>query len=698
MKETIKSKKILKATEVVLADLTTYIFKKYNFLKIVLPNLWYQIIRSILYSKHYKKKKFFLKTSYKSDKILDKFFNKKINYQSICNDFFEKAIFSYSRLNEKKKIISLIKELPSIDYNIYIDYAEDIINNNYRIFEITHNFKEKIDWHYSFFDDYSFDIVASEKIDYFGYSYKNALIDVKYVWEFNRHQFLPYLGVAYYITGKEKYAKKYEDLIIDWIENNPPLFGVNWASSLEISIRLITWIFSLWFFRNSEIINNKIFFKKIFRSMFQHAYYLRFFYTRYSFNHTVGDLFGGYLFSKTFNNLKPLKKWEKKFFKKFRKQIFLHTRSDGVDIEHAINYHRFVLEFFTLFLIFNKKKLEEKELNRIEKMFDFLLFTIKPDKTFPTIGDSDDGFVLPLNLYNKNKFKDLINLGSILFNRSDLKFISTKLSFLSLLVLGYEGYLKFKNMPIKKPVKNYHFFDKTGYITFRDSWSKESNYLFLDFGKFGPLHAPHSHSDITNIVLYMNGMDILIDSGTFSYNKSWVMRNLFRSSKSHNVLTINSKNQAQIVTRWLWKDKPQIRRKFFKKDNHFHFSCYHNGYDNFIIYRKVIVQDNFKDLTIRDEVIPTKGSNENTVNFIDSYYHFDNKNKMELKGNKIFINSNLVMEFRANKELALSLINTYYSPEYGIKIPNKTLRIRIEDHSKNNENVKIITKVKSLNN
>ena len=506
------------------------------------------------------------------------------------------------------------------------------------------------------------------------------------------------MGVAYYITGDEKYAKKFKDVIVDWIRNNPPLFGVNWVSGLEISIRLTTWIFSLWFFRGSEIINDRIFFKKIFKSMFQHAYYLRFFYTRYSFNHTVGDLFGIYLFSRTFNYLKPLKKWEKKFFKKFRKQIFRQTRSDGVDIEQSINYHRFVLEFFTLFLIFNKKRLEEKELNRIEKMFDFLLFTIKPDKSFPAIGDSDDGFVLPLNLYNKNKFKDLINLGSILFNRSDLKFISTKMSFLSLLVLGNEGYLKFKNMPIKKPVKNCYFFDKTGYITFRNSWSKESNYLFLDFGKFGPLHAPHSHSSITNIILYMNSRDILIDSGTFAYNKSRVMRNFFRSSKSHNVLTINSKNQAQIFKGFSWKDKPQIRRNFFKKDNYFHFSCYHNGYANFIIYREVIVQENFKELTIRDEVIPKEGSNKNKSIFIDSYYHFANKNKIELKGNKIIVNSNLVMECRANKKLSLSLINTYYSPEYGIKIPNKTLRIRIEDQTMNNENTKIIIDVKSLNN
>jgi len=685
------------AMEVVIGDFFHYFFRFHNFVKIILPNLLYKKIRKLIFYKYYNKKKIILKNSYKSNTLIYKFFGKKLNFKDLCNDFFDESFFSYPKMNEKQKIISLIKKRHPLECKNYIDHAEDLLNNNYKVFEKTHNFKKKIDWHYSFFNDYFWDIKPSEKIS-IRPKYKSEFIDVKYVWEYNRHQFLHYLGIAYYITEYEKYARKFKELLIDWIDKNPPLIGVNWISGLEISIRLITWIFSLWFFRKSKIINNNRFFKKIFKSMFQHAYYLRYFYTRYSFNHTVGDLFGVYFFSKTFDTLKPLKKWEKKLFNKFKKQIFLQTRSDGIDIEQSINYHKFVLEFFILFFIMNKSSLEDYAINRIQKMFDFLLFIIKPNKKFPIIGDSDDGHVLPLNAYKNNKFNDLINLGSILFHRSDLKYISNKITFLSLLFFGNEGNLIFNKMPEKKPTKNFEYFKKSGFISLRNSWSNLSNYLFLDYGRFGPLHAPHSHSDITNIILSINGKDILIDSGTFSYNKSTTQRLLFRSSKSHNILSINSKNQANNVSLFAWKNKPKIYRKILKKKNVFHFSCSHDGYEKYIVHRRVTVNENFKDLTIRDEVIPKKGSNKNTTNFIDSYYHFDNKIKMELKGNKIFINSNLVMEFRANKELSLSLINTYYSPEYGIKIPNKTLRIRIEDHTLNNENVKIITKIKSLNN
>ena len=39
-------------------------------------------------------------------------------------------------------------------------------------------------------------------------------------------------------------------------------------------------------------------------------------------------------------------------------------------------------------------------------------------------------------------------------------------------------------------MRNFLLFEKSGFITLRNSWSSKSNYLFLDFGKFGPLHSP----------------------------------------------------------------------------------------------------------------------------------------------------------------------------------------------------------------
>ena len=81
-------------------------------------------------------------------------------------------------------------------------------------------------------------------------------------------------------------------------------------------------------------------------------------------------------------------------YKKFKKQIFLQTRRDGTNIEQSINYHKFVLEFFTLFLILNPKLTQQGEGKLIGKMYDYLLFSTKPNEKTPLIGDSDDGKVL----------------------------------------------------------------------------------------------------------------------------------------------------------------------------------------------------------------------------------------------------------------------------------------------------------------
>ena len=70
-----------------------------------------------------RKKKIILKNSYKSDKILNKFFNKNLDFQSIRNDFFKKTFFSYPDINEKNKIISLLKEVTSVNYNNIIFFA-----------------------------------------------------------------------------------------------------------------------------------------------------------------------------------------------------------------------------------------------------------------------------------------------------------------------------------------------------------------------------------------------------------------------------------------------------------------------------------------------------------------------------------------------------------------------------------------------
>ncbi|MFX0141489.1 MAG: alginate lyase family protein, partial [Candidatus Hodarchaeota archaeon] len=493
----------------------------------------------------------------------------------IQEQFFKKNLFSYSNESEKKNLCKFLEANCSNHIKKYREFAENILQKKFSIFEKNYIFKDKINWHYSFFRNYNWPFKNSNEIEI---RPKNVEVDVKYVWEFNRHQYFNYLGVLYFISGEEKYAIAFKNQILNWIRDNPPLIGVNWYSGLEISLRLTSWIFTLMLLYESKEINNNDFFQLIFKSMYQHAYYLKNFYLRRSFNHTVGELFGLYFFSKIFTGIKPFNRWERKFSKRLKNQIILQTRSDGVNIEQSLNYHRFVLEYFSLFSIL-KPNLGKKEKRLIEKMYEYLLYMIKPNGSFPLIGDFDDGKVHILNFYEKDLYKQLINLGAILFKRKDFKFASDKLFPNNILLTSLNHIRTFNELQPKKPKNFFKYFKNSGYFIIRNNWDENANYLFVDFGKFGPQTAAHSHSSITNFIFSYKGKDIIVDSGTYTYNKSWDKRNLFRSSKSHNVLTINDQNQAKIVGWFAWKNKPRIRRKFEIKSDQFHLSCFHNGYN-----------------------------------------------------------------------------------------------------------------------
>ena len=666
------------------------IIKYFNFFDLV--NFYRYDLSDIILTKKKKKHKALLTNSYKSDFLLKRFFKNSLKYDTIMENFFSKDLFAFSNKNVKIEIVNLLNKKSNF-IETYLKKANDILGNRFTIFEKQYKFNSKIEWNYSFFKNYYWPRYLASDIEV----HPNREIDVLYVWMFNRHYYLINLSLAYYLTGNEKYSKHFKYLIIDWINNNPPLYGINWYSALEISMRLVSWIFSLYFLKDSDEINNLSFFKIVFKSMFEHVYYLKQFYSRRSKNHTVGELFGICLFSSIFNSNRKIKFWKAKFFRLMRKQISLQTRLDGTNIEQSINYHRFVLEFFTLFLLLDPKNTNTFQRNTIEKMYEFLLNTIKPNQNYPHVGDSDEGNAFFLTDYSNNRFRELMNIGSLLFNRSDFKFLSEEYYPIFLLLFGTNNLKKFQKITGKEPKNNFALYRKAGYYVIRNNWSKSANYLFIDFGRFGAQNAGHSHSSVTNFIFSYQGKDIIIDSGTYSYNKSWKERNHFRSSRAHNVLAINQKNQAKPKSWFLWEQKPKVGRKvIFDNDRIVLIGC-HDGYGGNIVSRKIITNKELNFLTIIDKVKNIQISSKRESLKIDLYFHFNSGLTLESEDNKILIDNEILLRISSNIRFKTKIEKTYYSPNYGIKCENQTLIVHLETSPDSDRNVEIKTEICPIN-
>ena len=177
------------------------IFNNFNY--ITFNNFYKPLFLNYIFSFKIRKKREILRQAYLSNSLLDNFFKKPIDYEKLRMIFYNKDIFAYIHDTERDEIIEYLNKNHANQIKEYIKSADKVIKREFTIFEKNYKFEKSIQWNYGFFDDFYWNFKKSESIDIYP---KNIETDVKYVWEFNRHQFLPYLGFAYYMTNNEKYA------------------------------------------------------------------------------------------------------------------------------------------------------------------------------------------------------------------------------------------------------------------------------------------------------------------------------------------------------------------------------------------------------------------------------------------------------------------------------------------------------------
>src|SRR5207245_113946 len=70
----------------------------------------------------------------------------------------------------------------------------------------------------------------------------NQVGDHKLIWELNRHQHLVTLGKAYCLSEEERFLSELFREWRHWQRENPYPIGINWASSLEVAFRALSWL------------------------------------------------------------------------------------------------------------------------------------------------------------------------------------------------------------------------------------------------------------------------------------------------------------------------------------------------------------------------------------------------------------------------------------------------------------------------
>lgn len=94
--------------------------------------------------------------------------------------------------------------------------------------------------------DWNADPVTGTRIDrtfglFIDFRHIGAGIDIKHLWEVNRHIWWVPLAQAYARTGDRRALDALRRLLTSWIDACPYALGPNWSSPVEHGIRLINW-------------------------------------------------------------------------------------------------------------------------------------------------------------------------------------------------------------------------------------------------------------------------------------------------------------------------------------------------------------------------------------------------------------------------------------------------------------------------
>lgn len=382
--------------------------------------------------------------------------------------------------------------------------ANDALEHRFTVISIPHTFEGEIDWSYNPTTAPGTEFARNHE----------------WTWQFSRHPFWASLGRAYWDTGNETYAREFVAQMTHWVEKNPvPEPSVDqkpfsrWRT-IEAGIRMGgSWPDSFYYFLSSPSFTDDAILTMV-RSMAEHARYLRAHPTVK--NWLTMEMNGLYTVGTLFPEFREAAEWRAIAAARIREELDAQVYPDGAQTELAPGYHWVALRNMRAILALaqlNDQPLPDGFLESFERMYDYGMWLMTPDRGLPPFNDSGNSTGAVISW-----LKDGLDYFP---NREDWRWVVTD---------GKEG---------APPGHTSHAFNYAGYIAQRSGWDRGARYLAFDAGPFG---SGHQHEDKLNIVLSAYGRHLLVEGGIYTYDASqW--RKYVLSPYAHNVAFIDGLGQ-----------------------------------------------------------------------------------------------------------------------------------------------------------
>lgn len=474
----------------------------------------------------------------------------------------------FPALSQRTTVVQTLQTRFAAESERLLARADRVLANRFDIFEHEGlSFGDPVNWRLEPISGKETPLAHWSAIDFLNPAVAG---DKKFTWELNRCQFFITLGQAYWLTGNEKYAEQFVTLTTSWLDANLPKRGINWASSLELSFRVIAWLWALHLFADAKALTPE-FATRVLKSLIAQGRHIETYLSHYFSpnTHLTGEALGLFYLGVALPELRRAEHWRQLGLHILLEQLPVHVRRDGVYFEQASYYHRYTTDFYTHLLLLSRASgialpplVEEK----LSALHEHLLWITRPDGSSTFYGDDDGGRTVMLSARRAADFRDTLATGAALFQRPDWKFVAGEAAIETLWLMGVEGLQAFDNLVAKAPPTRQKAFADSGYYVLRDGWTPESSYLFIDCGVHGVLNGGHAHSDALSFEFAAGGTTWLVDPGTFSYTGELQQRNEIRCSQNHNTVSVDGFSQSTPNTAFTWVQTARCLPREFRDD------------------------------------------------------------------------------------------------------------------------------------
>ena len=384
----------------------------------------------------------------------------------------------------------------------------------------------------------------------------NPFQDEQWIVNFNRLAWFTALGNAWLLTGEDKYASFYADFIRQWLKqgNTPNLKNESdpmWML-FTVGMRIPFWINGMLTFFNSSFLDDKTRLE-ILASLHDQSNFLSYYRSPHE-NHLLHELLGLLTTAAQFPEFRMTSHWRDIAKERIEFCMDRDIYPDGGYKEGSTYYHYISQKLFwdlTRLAESCGLPLSDQYYQKLENMYQFLLYTSKPDSLMPQV---NDGFFTRKPNY-------MFDYPADKFGRDDFWWFHTH---------GKRG---------RRPDSTSMWFPYTGFAVMRSDWTEDARFLFADVGLFG---SAHGHEDMFNFEISAFSKPFILDMGTYTYNYDRWHR-YFEHSFSHNTIVIDDRSQKRFAepSRWFTQPSTKLPHVWISNDVFDYLQAeYSGGYGN----------------------------------------------------------------------------------------------------------------------